>query len=690
MKKFLIGFFSVLIAHLSQAQLHQLLHEDFSTNNYGWIESQTDKVTLQVRDGKYYFNVPDGGWMSYLTPYIDASKDFSLEATFTQLDGKIDNGIGLIWGYNDNDLNSFTFTTNGNCRIYCADKTLGISDEWRKADNINPLWKDNKIKIEQRGTSTYFYLNGKEILKTKILPWLGKQVGFVGYTQMRFLVDDFIISNAVKINLPENANLNVQKENLSFYVNSPYDEVGPKISADGKTLYFGRKKSPDNLGGIEDGEDIWMSNTTDGKNWQRSINIGAPVNTSSVNNLASVSTDNNTFLFHASDGFSFMHRTLNGWSALEDQGIHFKNEADFLEGCLSPDSKVILFTAKLKKNVNYRESIKERDIYLCIKQNNGKWSEPINAGSSLNSAGDEYSPFLSADGRTLYFATDGRSGYGGVDVFMSKRLNDSWTQWTEPVNLGLGINSVGFDAYYTLPASGEYGYMVSNIKTLGLTDIIRFKLPKVLRPDPVVLVSGKVLNAKTKAVVSAAITFDDLTTGKEIGEARSDPQSGDYKIALPSGKNYGFHAAVNGYFSVNENLELTDLKEYTELKKDLLLVPIEIGESIQLKNVFFVQSKPQLKSESYPELDRLTEILKANPTIEIEVSGHTDNRGDAAANLALSSQRVEAVKSYLTGKGIDIKRITGKGYGGTMPVAPNDTDANRQLNRRVEFKIIKK
>ena len=307
MKKFLIGFFSVLITHVSHAQLHQLLHDDFSANNYGWYETQTDKVTLQVRDGKYYFNVPDGGWMSYLTPYIDPTKDFSLEATFTQLDGKIDNGIGLIWGYNDKDLNSFTFTTNGYCRIICADKTLGISEEWRKADNINPLWKDNKIKIEQRGTSTYFYLNGKEILKTKILPWYGKQVGFVGYTQMRFLADDFIISNAVKINLPENANLNVQKENLSFYVNSPYDEVGPKISSDGKTLYFGRKKSLDNLGGIEDGEDVWMSNTVDGKNWQRSVNLGAPVNTTGVNNLASVSTDNNTFLFHASDGFSFMH-----------------------------------------------------------------------------------------------------------------------------------------------------------------------------------------------------------------------------------------------------------------------------------------------------------------------------------------------------------------------------------------------
>lgn len=673
-----------------QAQLPVIFHDDFNNNNYGWFEMQNENVTLQIREGKYYFKVPEGGWMSYLTPYIVPTKDFSLEATFTQLDGKIDNGIGFIWGYDNKSINTFTFTTNGNYRIYCADKNLGISEEWHTTENVNPLGQENKLKIEQRHDMTIFYLNGKELTKTKIIPWYGKQVGFVSYTQMRFLVDDFSISNDVKLILPEKINQDVVKENLGFNVNSPYDEVSPKISADGKTLYFGRKKSPDNIGGIEDGEDMWMSTTKDDRTWSKSINLGPPVNTSSVNNLISVSTDNNTLLFHAGDGFSFMHRTLDSWSPLEDQGIHFKNESDYLEGCLSPDGKVILFTAMLKKNAFYNPNVKEKDIYVCIKLGDLKWSEPINTGKILNSRGDECSPFLSADGKTLYFGTDGRPGFGGTDVFMSKRLSDDWRQWSEPVNLGLGINSVGFDAYYTLPASGEYGYMVNNIKTLGLTDIVRFKLPQNLRPEPVVLVSGKVLNAKTKEAVSAAITFDDLSTGKEIGEARSDPHQGDYKIALPSGRNYGFHANVAGFLSVNENLQLIDLKEYSEVKRDLYLVPIEIGESIQLKNVFFVQSKAQLKPESFPELDRLSQILKDNPTIEIELGGHTDSHGDAKSNLSLSLLRVNAVKNYLVSKGIDVKRISGKGYGGTTPIAPNDTDVNRQLNRRVEFKITKK
>jgi outer membrane protein OmpA-like peptidoglycan-associated protein len=690
MRIYVVVVFGLLINQNVFAQLKVLLHEEFNNNNYGWYETTGDKGSIQIRDGKYYFVAPDGGWMTYLSPYVDPSKDFSIEATFTQLDGKTDNGMGFIWGYNNKDQNNFTFTTNGYYRIWCADKSLAISDEWRKTDNVKPLGEENNLKIEQKAGVTYFYLNGKSLMHTKALPWYGKQIGFVTYTQMRMIIDDFILSNDVRLNFTENINTNIQKENLGFGVNTPYDEVSPMISADGKMLYFVREKSPDNIGGIEDGADIWLSKIKEDQTWGGSKNMGAPVNTAVVNNLASVSTDNNTLLIHVNEGFSFMHRTLEGWSAFEDVGIRFKNEGDYLEACLSSDGKAILFAAKLKTNAFYKSDNKERDIYICLKQKDGKWGEPINAGKSLNSSSDELSPFLSADGRTLYFASMGRPGFGDTDIFMSKRLNEDWTQWSEPVNLGPGINTVGFDAYYTIPASGEYGYMVSNIKSIGRADIIRFKIPKNLKPDPVVLVLGKVLNAKTKQAVSAAITFDDLTTGKDIGEARSDPKSGDYKIALPSGKNYGFHATVSGYLSVNENLELSDLKEYAELKKDLFLVPIEIGESIQLKNVFFVQSKPQLKSESYPELDRLAQILKENPGIEIELSGHTDNRGDAKANLDLSNQRVTAVKDYLMSRSIDGKRITGKGYGGTMPIAPNDNDANRQLNRRVEFKITKK
>lgn len=681
----------LLLTISAEAQPPVILHETFDDNKYGWFEGQTEDYRVVLQDGKYLIDAPEGGWMSYLAPYVDPKKDFSIEASFTQLDGMDNNGIGFIWGFDGQDgMNNFTFTTTGYFRIYCSDRTLNISDEWRETDLVRPMGQENHLKVEQTRNILSFYLNGKKVATTRSFPWHGKYVGFVTYTKMKLLVDDYIFRHNIRINLPRALATTGIRQNLGRNINSRFDEVSPKISSDGKTLYFGRKHSPENVGGVKDKEDIWMSRTVDGVTWSRSANLGEPVNTPTTNNLVSASTDNNTFLFHINDGFAFRHRTANGWSPLEDLGIRFRNESDFLEGSLSPDGKALLFVAKLKSNAYYRASEKERDIYVCVKRSDGTWSPPIHTGKVLNSPGDEYSPFLSADNKTLYFASNGRPGYGDVDIFMSRRLSEGWSNWSESVNLGLGINTVGFDAYYTLPASGDYGYMVSNIKSEGLTDIIRFKLPEIVKPDPVVLVQGRVLNAKTQQPLEAIIRFDDLNTGREVGEARSDPSSGDYQIVLAAGKKYGYHAEASGYLSVNENMELLELKEYDEIRKDLLLVPIEIGESIQLKNVFFVQSKAVLLPESYPELDRLVRIMKDNRTIEIELGGHTDGRGDPKANLALSEERVEAVRQYLISKGISEKRILGKGYGGARPMVSNDTEENRQLNRRVEFKITKK
>jgi len=680
-----------LFTNPAEAQLPVVLHETFEENKYGWFEGETEDYRVLLQNGKYLIDAPEGGWMSYLAPYVEPEKDFSIEASFTQVDGKDNNGIGFIWGFDGHDgMNNFTFTTSGYFRIYCSDKSLGVSDEWRETALVNPMGKENKLKVEQVNKVLSFYLNGKKVAATQSFPWNGKYVGFVTYTKMKLLIDDYIFKHDIRINLPGAPPTSWVRENLGKNVNSRFDEVSPKISSDGKTLYFGRKHSPGNVGGTKDREDIWESRNENGVGWSKSTNLGEPINTPTTNNLVSVSTDNNSFLFHINDGFAFRHRTATGWSPLQDLGIRFKNESDFLEGSLTPDGKAILFVAKLKSNAFYRPEEKERDIYVCEKRSDGSWSPPIHTGKILNSAGDEYSPFLSADNKTLYFATNGRPGYGDVDIFMSRRLSDGWTQWSEPVNLGLGINTVGFDAYYTLPASGDYGYMVSNIQSEGLTDIIRFKLPETVKPDPVVLVQGKVLNAKTQKPLEAVILFDDLHTGKDVGEARSDPRTGDYSIVLPVGKNYGFHAEAAGYLSVNENLELVNLTEYGERRKDLLLVPLEIGESIQLKNVFFSQSKAVLMPESYSELDRLVRIMKTNKTLEIELDGHTDVRGDPKANLALSEERVEAVRQYLISKGIAENRIVGKGYGGSKPMVTNDSEENRRLNRRVEFKITKK
>ncbi|MFN8886119.1 MAG: OmpA family protein, partial [Cyclobacteriaceae bacterium] len=244
--------------------------------------------------------------------------------------------------------------------------------------------------------------------------------------------------------------------------------------------------------------------------------------------------------------------------------------------------------------------------------------------------------------------------------------------------------------YYTIPASGDYAYFVSYDQGFGKADIFRMKLQQYTRPSAVTLVKGRVLNSKTGAPLAASIHFENLRTRRDVGEARSDPRTGMYQIVLPYGINYGVRASRSDYYSVHENLELPASAEYKEVQKDLMMIPIEVGETIKLNNVFFEAGLPVLKSESFPELDRLVTILSENPSIFIELEGHTDSRGTADVLLKLSQERVATVQEYLVSHGIGKHRITGNGYGATRPVATGDSEEDRRLNRRVEFKITKK
>jgi outer membrane protein OmpA-like peptidoglycan-associated protein len=683
-----IACFFILTA---SAQLPILVKDEFNNNANAWWTGSGDNYSMKLENGKYIVTTTEKekGRIVTITPYFDKQKDFSLEASFVQKSGSDNNGLGLLWGDNgDGKYQEFIITSNGYYKIKSAETRDDIN-KWVEY-KVKPMGSENVLKVEQRKSKWYYYINGDEVASIKPLPLYGLKIGIVDYTNMVLEVDNFIFRSDVLINLPPSLPSGLVKENLGPQVNTAYDDLGPHITADGRTIMYGVENSPDNLGGKEDGEDIWVTTSTDGKTWSKSTNMGSVVNSKDVNNLAAISADNNMLLFCKSDGFEVRKRTQDGWSQPEYLNVKFKNESSTMEGNLSPDGKAILFTSKLSQNLYYKTEGKEKDVYVSIQEKDGVWSAPINLGKQINTAEDEVSPFLASDGRTLYFASSGRPGYGGHDIFMSKRQGDGWTSWSEPLNLGPEINSIGFDAYYTLPASADYAYLVSNTNSYGAADLVRVKLPEAIKPEPVVLLLGRTLNVKTKNPMSADILFEDLAEHKEVGEAISDPKTGSYRITLPNGRNYGIRAVAKGFLSVNENLELITITKYTEIQKDLFLVPIEVGETMQLNNVFFEQGRPALKSQSFPELDRLVQIMVENPTVKIEVSGHTDNVGNKDALLKLSEDRVLAVKAYLEKKGIKKDRVDGKGYGATQPIAPNSTEENRQRNRRVEFKITKK
>ena len=252
-------------------------------------------------------------------------------------------------------------------------------------------------------------------------------------------------------------------------------------------------------------------------------------------------------------------------------------------------------------------------------------------GNVINTFGDETKPFIAADNKTLYFSTDGHKGFGDVDIFTSKRLDDSWTNWSTPKNMGTKVNSPGFDVGYFLDAKGETAYLSSR------GDI--YKIENAEKPEPITFVSGIVYNKKTNQPMQANIKYYDIEANIELGVATSDPITGAYKIILPPGKKYSFVAQQKEFYPISENIDLKAVSAYNEFAKNLYLLPIEKGEAIRLNNIFFEFNSADLMPESFNEIDRLFDILNENPKLNIEIGGHTDDQGSDQYNNNLSENR---------------------------------------------------
>jgi outer membrane protein OmpA-like peptidoglycan-associated protein len=496
------------------------------------------------------------------------------------------------------------------------------------------------------------------------------------------------------IQVAENLGEDVEAERLSPAVNSDVSEFRPLISPDGRTLFFSRSNHPGNVGGRDDDEDIWYSelDETTGE-WTEARNIGPVLNNKGPNYISSITPDGNSILLLLGNeylpngkmkaGLSVSRKTETGWSAPEalkvDNLYNYNEKANFY---MANNRKALLMS------IEREDSYGDRDLYASFAKPDGSWSEPVNLGNNVNTASEESAPFLAADDETLYFSSDGFAGFGGTDIYVTRRLDDSWKNWSEPENLGPDINSENDDEFFNIPASGEYAYYSRGVGTENM-DIFKLELPVFYKPAPVVLVQGTVYNSKTnEALGDVKILYERLPEGTEIGLATSDPSSGAYKIVLPSGARYGYLAEAEGYVAVNANIDLNDLEEYKEINQDLYLVPIETGATIVLNNIFFDFDRSVLKEDSYPELRRVAEFMTNNSEVEIEIAGHTDNMGSTTYNQGLSNRRAKAVFDYLVENGVASDRVVSRGFGEGSPVADNDTSEGRAQNRRVEFKIL--
>jgi OOP family OmpA-OmpF porin len=521
-----------------------------------------------------------------------------------------------------------------------------------------------------------------------------------------FSIDAIAISDInypiiANISTPELLSSGILVERLDEKVNSDYSELNPLLSPDGKTLYFSRRNHPENVGGVNDKEDIWYSELgSDGK-WTLAKNMGPQFNNDNPNfiNAISATPDGKSVIILLGNKYLDNGKMLAGVSVSDNiNGQWSKPKPLNIDNDYNFNEKANYFLANTRRallmSVEREDSKGGRDLYVSFTKNDSSWSEPLNLGALINTAGEETAPFLASDDKTLYFSSNGFSGYGGSDVYVSKRLDDTWTNWSEPQNMGPDINSKTDDLFFNIPSTSEYAYYSRGV-TPENSDIFRAKLPFYKSPEPVVIVKGKLIDARTGKPIGAKIIYELLPDGKEVGVTYSNPETGDYEIHLPGGKLYGVRAEAKDHISGSQNLDLRNItKDGTVEQKDITLQPIEIARvepdaSIALNNVFFDFDKSQLKPESYPELNRIVTLMNDKPAMEVEIAGHADATGPEQYNLTLSEWRAKIVAKYLNDKGIGKERVSVTYFGESKPIESNDTKEGRRKNRRVEFKIKK-
>jgi len=514
-------------------------------------------------------------------------------------------------------------------------------------------------------------------------------------------ISDSNIPIIANIDLPELLSKGLVVERLDTNVNSDFSEYNPLLSPDGKTLYFSRKNHPENVGGISDKEDIWYSELgADGK-WSLAKNIGPQFNNNQPNfvNTVSATPDGKAVVLLLGNKYLDKGKMLAGVSISSNVGGKWSDpKALEIEDDYNYNEKANYFLANTRKSllmsVEREDTQGSRDLYVSFEKDDGKWTKPLNLGKSVNSVGEETAPFLASDDKTLYFSSNGFSGYGGSDVFMTKRLDETWTNWSPVENLGPDINTKLDDLFFNIPSTSEYAYYSRGV-TVDNSDIFRVKMPMFMTPDPIVIVRGKLVDSKTGQPIGAKIIYERLSDGKEVGSTYSDPVTGEYEIHLPGGQQYGVRAEAKDHISENQNLDLRNFtKDGTLVTKNITLDPIgvalvEENTKINLNNIFFDFDKSILKQESFPELNRIVTLMKDKTTMQVEISGHTDPTGPEAYNLGLSERRAKAVSKYLVEKGIDLDRIKTTYFGETQLLDPSNTREANRKNRRVEFKILK-
>jgi outer membrane protein OmpA-like peptidoglycan-associated protein len=505
--------------------------------------------------------------------------------------------------------------------------------------------------------------------------------------------------------------------NLFTNVNSPADEMNPVLTNGGNTLYFVRVFDEQNTGGMRDPGDIWISSMTDSAVWSSPSKINPPINSPQFNGVIGFNSQGDKMYLYEhympggkparTQGLSTSVRRNGVWTDPVRLDIkYFYNKSEHISVSISQDGNIMLLALE-----SYGTQGAE-DIYVSFRNGN-EWSEPRNLGSTINTNLQEMTPYLAPDNRTLFFSSNGHNGFGGRDIFVSSRQDDSWRKWSEPKNLGPKVNTEGVELYFQYFPGEEKAIFTSTQNSDGYSDMKVAFFPKTELEDtmedtiavteptvsiimnedsasgrqdetqaPELKIFGKITNAENEEGIVASLLVGSTNWQQEIS---SEVESG-YEIIIPAQDVYQVTIQAEGFVSIQENLDIRTT-ESGSVVHDFKMQPIAVGITVKLDNVLFVKGSTELLESSYGELDLVVRMMQENSGMEISLAGHTDNQGNARLNQILSQQRVDAVIYYLETHGISSNRLSGKGYGGSQPVTSNESEETRRLNRRVEFTI---
>lgn len=473
-------------------------------------------------------------------------------------------------------------------------------------------------------------------------------------------------------------------KNLGGGINSEQPEYLPSVTGDEQTIVFTRRLGK----GPAANEDFFISRKMNGA-WTPAVPLSGNVNTLYNEGAQSLTPDGNELYYAACDkpgGYGscdiyFTQRKGKDWSDVKDVGPPVCTNAWETQPCIGADGNTLYFVS------NRPGGKGGSDIWVSYKGKNGKWQLPINLGDSINTQYDEKSPFIHPDGVTLYFSSKGHPGFGGDDIFISRRKSDG--TWSTPKNIGYPINSRNDENSLVVSLNGQHAYFASDrLSDNRNYDLYYFDLYKEAQPLSTTFLKGIVTNADDATAVAANIQLIDLETGMVVGESDADPVDGSYLVSIPNGKDYALNAAATGFLFYSQNFSLKDHPAEKPFLINVEMKPIAVNVPVVLHNIFFETDSYVLKDESKVELNKLLEFLNQNPSLKILISGHTDNQGSDEHNQKLSDDRAKSVKDYLVSNGIAATRLSSKGFGETKPIATNDTPEGRAQNRRTEFTVI--